>query len=324
MPIDCGRTGRSLMHLFVYSPLSASARTYLQQQLPTEVEVTFSPDLAPEDQFPAFQEAEVLLGNPPPTWLAAGPSPRLRFWQIDSAGFERYRHLHLALPVANMGDFFAWPCAETMVGGLLALYRHLAELAVLQAHRKWVGGAYVRNRAGLLRGKRIVVLGAGAIALALRQQLAGFECPVQLLARTHPEARLRSPQDLKAVLPETDIVINTLPGSAEGFVSAELLAAMRPGSIYASVGRGNTTDEPALLRLLQAGHLGGAVLDVTAIEPLPADNPLWALPNVLLTQHTGGGQTLEDENKSDMLLRNLENLRHGRPLENLVDLSRGY
>ena len=312
------------MHLFVYSPLSAAARAYLQQQLPAEAEVVFSADLALEDQFPAFQEAEVLLGNPPPTWLTAGLSPLLRFWQIDSAGFERYRHLHLALPVANMGDFFAWPCAETMVGGLLALYRHLGELAVLQAERKWVGGAYVRNRAGLLRGKRVVVLGAGAIALALRQQLDGFECPVQLLARTNSEAQLRSKADLQAALPETDIVINTLPGSAEGFFSAELLGAMRPGSLYASVGRGNTTDEPTLIRLLQAGHLGGAVLDVTTIEPLPADNPLWTLPNVLLTQHTGGGQALEDESKVDMLLRNLENMRHGRPLDNLVDLSRGY
>ena len=312
------------MHLFVYSPLSASARTYLRQRLPAEVEVTFSRDLAPENQFPAFQEAEVLLGNPPPTWLAAGPSPLLRFWQIDSAGFERYRHLHLALPVANMGDFFAWPCAETVVGGLLALYRHLAELAVLQAHKKWVGGAYVRNRAGLLRGKRVVVLGAGAIARAVRQQLGGFECPVRLLARTHPEAQLHSKEALMAVLPETDIVVNTLPGSAEGFFSAELLEAMRPGSLYASVGRGNTTDEPALIRLLQAGHLGGALLDVTAIEPLPADNPLWTLPNVLLTQHTGGGQALEDESKVDVLLRNLENLRHSQPLENLVDLGRGY
>ena len=312
------------MRLFVYSPLSASARAHLQQHLPADVEVTFSHDLSTEHQFQAFQEAEVLLGNPPPTWLAAGPSPLLRFWQIDSAGFERYRHLRLALPVANMGDFFAWPCAETMVGGLLALYRHLAELAVLQAQRKWVGGTYVRNRSGLLRGKRVVVLGAGAIALAVRQQLAGFECPVQLLARTNPEAQLRSQTDVLAALPETDIVINTLPGSAENFFSADLFAAMRSGSIYASVGRGNTTDEPALLRLLQAGHLGGAVLDVTAIEPLPTNHPLWTLPNVLLTQHTGGGQHHADEGKVDVLIRNLENLRTGQPLQNLVDLSRGY
>ncbi|MDB5234845.1 MAG: hydroxyacid dehydrogenase [Hymenobacter sp.] len=312
------------MRLFVYSPLSASARAHLQQQLSPDYEVTFCHDLAPERQFPAFQEAEVVLGNPPPAWLVAGTSPLLRFWQIDSAGFERYRHLRLDIPVTNMGDFFAWPCAETMVGGLLALYRHLPELAVLQTHKKWVGGAFVRNRAQLLRGRRVVVLGAGAIALAVRQQLTGFECAVQLLARTHPEAQLHSKEELKAVLPETDVVINTLPGSAPGFFSADLVAAMRSGSIYASVGRGNTTDEPALIAALQSGHLGGAVLDVTAVEPLPTDNPLWALPNVLLTQHTGGGQPLEDESKVDVLLHNLELLRAGKPLKYLVELSRGY
>ena len=312
------------MRLFVYSLLSPSARNYLHQQLPSACQVTFCHELPREEQFPAFQETEVLLGNPPPAWLAAGAPHMLRLWQIDSAGFERYRHLRLSVPVANMGDFFAWPCAETMVGGLLALCRLLPGLAVLQAQKKWVGGAYARNRAGLLRGQRVVVLGAGAIALALRQQLTGFECPVRLLARTHPAAQLHSTEDLLAALPATDIVINTLPGSAVGFFSAELLTAMRPGSIYASVGRGNTTDEPALLRLLQAGHRGGAVLDVTAVEPLPTDNPLWTLPNVLLTQHTGGSQHHEDEGKVDVLCRNLERLQAGQPLEYLVDLSRGY
>jgi glyoxylate/hydroxypyruvate reductase A len=116
----------------------------------------------------------------------------------------------------------------------------------------------------------------------------------------------------------------SVSGSAEGFFSADLVEAMRPGSIYASVGRGNTTDEPALIKLLQAGYLGGAVLDVTAIEPLPADSPLWTLPNVLLTQHTGGGQALEDESKVDVLLHNLEQLQTHQPLQNLVELSRGY
>ena len=316
--------GLPCMRLFVYSPLSAPARAYLLQQLPAGVAVTFCSDLPTEDQFPAFQEAEVVLGNPPPAWLVASPSPLLRFWQIDSAGFERYRQLSLAVPVANMGDFFAWPCAETMVGGLLALCRHLPELAVLQAHKQWVGGAFVRNRAGLLRGRHVVVLGAGVIGQALRQQLAGFDCPVQLMARTHPQAQLRSTEALLAALPDTNIVINTLPGSAVGFFSAELVAAMPPGSLYASVGRGNTTDEPALIAALQAGRLAGAVLDVTATEPLPADNPLWTLPNVLLTQHTGGGQPREDEGKVDQLLRNLARLERGEPLENLVDLSRGY
>ncbi|MCB2408440.1 NAD(P)-dependent oxidoreductase [Hymenobacter lucidus] len=311
------------MQLFVYSDLSAPARAMLLHRLPADVQPVFRTDLPASQQQAAFQQAEVVLGNVPPNWLTDQLPPRLRFWQIDSAGFERYANLQLPFPVANVGDYFAWPCAETIVAGILGLYRRIPELAVLQQQQRWVG-APLRATVGLLRHKRVVILGAGAIGQAVREQLAGFQCAIQLLARTDPQAQLHSPAELKAALPQTDLVINCLPGSAEGFFSAELVAAMSVGSIYASVGRGNTTDEPALLAALQAGRIGGAVLDVTAQEPLPADNPLWTLPNVLLTQHTGGGQPHEDEGKVDILLRNLHLLRNGQPLENLVELTRGY
>ncbi|GAA4370664.1 hypothetical protein GCM10023185_45320 [Hymenobacter saemangeumensis] len=311
------------MRLFVYSTLNPAARAQLLSGLPPAVEATFRTNLPLAAQQPAFQQAELLMGNLPLTWCAAGMPAGLRFWQIDSAGFERYARLQLPCPVANVGDFYAWPCAETMVAGLLALYRRIPELAVLQEHRHWVG-APIRTRTGLLRHKRVVILGAGAIGLAVRHQLSGFDCEVKLLARSSPQAQLHSKAELLAALPATDIVINCLPGSAKGFFSAELIQAMCPGCLYASVGRGNTTDEPALIAALQTGQLGGAVLDVTAQEPLPADSPLWTLPNVLLTQHSGGGQPGEDEGKVEILLRNLWHLHRGEPLENLVELSRGY
>lgn len=311
------------MQLFIYSALSAAARNYLLQQLPADVSTTFRTDLAPDEQLAAFQQAEAVLGNVPPAWLTNHGLPRLRFWQIDSAGFDRYAGIEVPFPVANMGDYFAWPCAETMVAGILGLYRRIPELAVLQQERRWVGSP-LRAATGLLRHKRVVILGSGAIGQAVHEQLTGFQCTVQLLARTDPQAQLHSAAELKAVLPNTDLVVNCLPGSADGFFSAELIAAMQPSCLYASVGRGNTTDEPALLAALRDGRIGGAVLDVTAQEPLPTDNPLWTLPNVLLTQHTGGGQPREDEGKVEMLLRNLEHLRQGEPLENLVKLDRGY
>jgi glyoxylate/hydroxypyruvate reductase len=312
------------MHLFVYTALDESARAHLRAGLPADVTPTFRTDIPAEAaQQAAFQQAELLLGNPPPAWLAAGPPPGLQFWQIDSAGFERYEQLQLSIPVANVGDFFAWPCAETIVAGVLAHYRHLDELAVLQSRRQWVG-APIRKKLRLLRGQQVVILGAGAIGRAVEQQLSGFGCRVQLLARTDPRAQLHSKDDLKATLPATDLVVNCLPGSADGFFSADLIRAMRPGSVYASVGRGNTTDEPALIQALQTGQLGGAVLDVTVQEPLPADHPLWDMPQVLLTQHTAGGQPREDEGKVDIFLGNLQRLRRGEQPENLVELRRGY
>jgi glyoxylate/hydroxypyruvate reductase A len=310
------------MRLFIYPTLSDSARTLLLQQLPADVVCTFRQDLAANEQLAAFRQAEILLGNPPVEWFKEAPTG-LQFWQIDSAGIERYRAVQVSCPVANVGDFFAWPCAETMLAGLLGLYRCIPRLAVWQAEKHWEG-APIRQQTGLLRDKRVIILGSGAIGQAVARQLSGFTSNVRFLARTDPNAQLHSKEELQAALPETDIVVNCLPGSAEGFFSKELIAAMCPNSLYASVGRGNTTDEPALIAALQAGHLGGAVLDVTAQEPLPADSPLWAMPNVLLTQHSGGGQPGEDEGKVRILLRNLHHLRQQEPLENVVELSRGY
>ncbi|WP_332367803.1 NAD(P)-dependent oxidoreductase [Spirosoma telluris] len=165
--------------------------------------------------------------------------------------------------------------------------------------------------------------GTGTIGQSVRQMLSGFNCELYMLARTDPHADLHSADELKALLPKIDIVVNCLPGTATGFYSADLIEAMQPGSLYANVGRGSTTDEPALIKALQSGHLGGAVLDVTATEPLPTDNPLWTLPNVLLTQHTGGGQPNEDAGKVTQFLRNLTLFQAGEPIENVVELGRG-
>ena len=311
------------MRLFVYSDLPPAARALLRRELPPGTEVTFRTDLPAGTPPAALHAAEVLLGNPPPDWLAGGGPPALRLWQLDSAGFDRYQGVWVPGQVANMGDFFAWPCAETMVAGLLAHYRALPELVRLQDQQRWESLA-VRARTGLLRGQRVVVLGAGAIAQAVRQQLSGFGCPVRLLARTDPAADLHSREELTQALPTTDIVVNCLPGSVGAFFGADLFAALPPGSLYASVGRGTTTDEPALLAALRRGQLAGAVLDVTATEPLPPGHPFWTMPQVLLTQHTGGGQPHEAEGKVHQLLRNLARLHAGQPLENVVELSQGY
>jgi phosphoglycerate dehydrogenase-like enzyme len=310
------------MILFVNTPtLSPEQKNRLRAQRPAD-ELLFRADLPETEQRTAFERAEAILGNPPLAWWETPPKA-LKFWQLDSAGFDGYRSLTVSVPVCNMGDWFAWPCAETIVAGILGLYRGIPELAVLQSQKTWVG-APIRFGLQLLRGKRVVVLGAGGIGRAVRQMLGGFDCAVQTLARTNPAAELHSVDELAAVLPQTDLVVNCLPGTATGFFTADLIGAMKPGSVFANVGRGTTVDEPALLAALRSGHLGGAVLDVTATEPLPADHPFWTLPNVVLSQHTGGGQRDEDEGKIALFLQNLHALDTGQPLHHPVDLSKGY
>ena len=99
---------------------------------------------------------------------------------------------------------------------------------------------------------------------------------------------------------------------------------MKPGSVYASVGRGSTTDEEALIKCLKSGHLGGAVLDVTEQEPLSSDSPLWELEKVILTQHTGGGHINEHLGKVDLFLTNIYGLENGSDVIDGIDIAKGY
>ncbi|HEY9561735.1 MAG TPA: NAD(P)-dependent oxidoreductase, partial [Anseongella sp.] len=137
---------------------------------------------------------------------------------------------------------------------------------------------------------------------------------------------LRSLPQLLEALPEAHILIDTLPatGETQGFISSTVLDAMRSESIFVNIGRGNTVVEPALVNALRTRKIGGAVLDVYALEPLPADNPLWVLPNVIITQHTGGGFADEQKYKISFFLKNLHRVLQNETPLNLVDLQKGY
>jgi len=309
------------MILFIQTGLNEANRMVLRQQIGDTHAIVFRNELPADEQQTAFQQADVLMGNPPADWLRN--LPNLKFWQLDSAGFNNYSNLNLSIPVANMGDFFAWPCAETIMAGILALYRRIDELAVLQRQQKWIGTP-LRYTMSTLHKKRVIILGAGTIGQAVRSILTGFECDIKLMARTNPDAQIHTREELLTALATTDLLINCLPGTVDKFVDSEVLAAMKIGSVFANVGRGNTADEPALIAALEQGHLSGAVLDVTAQEPLPADSPLWTMSNVILTQHTAGGQRLEDEGKVAQFIRNFTRFEQGELVENSVTLTRGY
>lgn len=310
------------MKILVFTPLDSHLRESLRKQLPSSAQVSFYSELPPEESKKQFASAEIIMGNPPADWLENVPE-KLVFWQLDSAGFDQYSKVKVNIPVSNMGDFFARPCAETIVGGILAFYRHIHELVRLQSEKKWIGKP-IRFKLHLLGDKDVIILGSGTIGQSVEKMLAGFGCRVRLSARSNPRADFHSKEELMRALPEADLVINTLPGTADKFVSQEFFNHMKDGSVYASVGRGNTTDEPALISALKSGKLSGAVLDVTAAEPLPESSELWAMENVILTQHSGGGQMKEDEGKIKKFVFNLQRFVNNQPVMDQVDLTRGY
>lgn len=178
----------------------------------------------------------------------------------------------------------------------------------------------------LLHGRRVIILGHGSIGRKLRRLIEAFDCRVLSYARTANDAELRTPAELDRALPHADIVACCLPDTPEtrGFFGGTRLASLPPHAVFVNIGRGSLVDESALVEALLAHRIGGAVLDVTAQEPLPADHALWTCPNTLLMQHTGGGYDGELLDKARAFLANFAAFQNGEPLVNVVDLARGY
>lgn len=313
------------MIIYCHTTLDETLRSKLLEVLTPQHTLHFNSEITDKNEARnIFNTADYVLGNPPLEWFSETPA-NLKFWQLDSAGFDQYSSVKLneGARVANMGNWFARPCAETIVAGVAALYRGLDTLTLLKQKSEWVG-AKLRSGLRILHQQNVVILGAGTIAQAASEILKGFGTHTHMLARTSPLADLHSREDLFNELPHADLVINTLPGTAIHFANAELFAAMKEDSVYASVGRGSTTDENALIEALNSKHLSGAVLDVTEIEPLPESSPLWKMENVILTQHTGGGRRDEHLGKVDLFLNNIFVLENGSDIIDEVDLGKGY
>lgn len=289
-------------------------------------ECIFKSDLPGEDeQRNAIMKVDIIFGNPRPAqWIENATS--LKWMQLYSTGFDYYRNLRTAATVTNMRGYYAEPCAESMVSGILALYRGMDEWALLKERQQWVGHA-MRTRLKLLQGKKVIILGAGNIGKRIAKILAAFDCDLSFYGRKGSVATIHTPSELEKALPLADIVIACLPGSEEtkGFFTGSMIAAMHASAIFCNVGRGNLlADETVLVDALVRGKIGGAVLDVTVEEPIPPGHPLWKCPNTILSQHSGGGNIHEYEGILSLFLENLRNFKSGKPLMNRVELSKGY
>ncbi|MEV4769941.1 2-hydroxyacid dehydrogenase [Micromonospora humida] len=178
--------------------------------------------------------------------------------------------------------------AEWVVTAILAQLRGFPELARAQARREW---AYDRVApTDELTGMRVLIVGAGSIGAAVRARLAPFDVTFTLVARTaRPDEGVHAVTELPRLLPEADVVVLLVPltDATRGLVDAAFLAAMPDGALLVNAARGPVADTAALVEELTSGRLRAA-LDVTDPEPLPADHPLWELPNVLLTPHVAG------------------------------------
>ena len=279
---------------------------------------------------PHLADAEVVFGQ---SASLAKNSPQLRWLCTPSAGVDQFLAPGVfASPDAvltNSSGAYGVTIAEHIVMLALEILRRQMDYSDIVRRREWVRDLPVRS----IKGSRVTLLGTGDIgqetAIRLRAFGPGWLSGVNR-GGSNPQGlfdRVIRQSQLDTVLPETDILIISLPGTQETrhMLDARRLALLPDHALVINVGRGSVIDQKALEAELRAQRLYAA-LDVFEQEPMPIDDPLWDCPNLLITPHVAGNMTLPytKDRIVALFLEDFENYCEGRPLIRRVDLKKGY
>ncbi len=275
--------------------------------------------LAPLPPDVAARVSVVQIGHywgDPARWRRLPEAKNLRYVMLPSAGFEHaVPHLWPGVTLCNGRGVHSAGTAELAVGLILASQRGLVEALDAQRDGRWHNPELPS-----LADRRVLIVGAGSLAQALAARLRPFEVELTMVGRTARDG-VRGIDELPALLTQTDIVVLTVPYSAQThhLLDAAALAALPDGALVVNVARGRVVDNDALLAELTARRLR-AGLDVTDPEPLPPDHPLWHAPGAIITAHQGGNSDATYLRVAALLRRQLEHLLAGEPPENVVAL----
>jgi phosphoglycerate dehydrogenase-like enzyme len=259
-------------------------------------------------------------------YAALEGAPSLRWVHVHSAGADRPVYVRLrekGVQVTTSSGANAAVVAQSALAGLLALARHLPQLWEAQRQARWaplIATGLPRD----LEGQHAVLLGWGPIGQQIGRLLQAFGLRVTVVRQQDRPAgdgfAVVPFERMSAVLPGADWLLLACPLTerTRGLIDARTLALLPPHASLVNVARGEIVDQDALVAALRGGRLGGAFLDVFAHEPLPADSPLWHLPNVIATPHSAGFSDGNAARVERMFLDNLRRWCAGEALHNVA------
>jgi len=308
--------------------LPAIARPLLEAKLPSGLDVAWF--TSPEEAKAMIADAEIAWVDMQPTTHVAeairAAGPTLKWVSTIYAGLDAFpldllRERDVTL--TNGVGINAIAVAEYAVMGALVAAKRFDEVLRAQDRREWPKDAPGKVE---LVDTRALVIGLGAIGRLIAERLAAFGVEVTGVTRSGRDGTL-TPDAWRARLGEFDWVVLAAPSTddTKALIAADELAAMKPSAWLINIARGDMIDDDALLAALTAQQIGGAFLDPTNPEPLPADHPLWRAPNCVITMHLSGrSQTKMFQRAAALFLENLNAYRDGRAMRNVADLDAGY
>ena len=302
-------------------------RPSLQQAAPRvkliEVSAATPKEIAAADAAIGVCSAEVLA-----------QAKQLQWIQWPAAGVDRCvqqpamheRHLLLTNLQRTMGPSMA----EHVLGMMLALSRHFDFFMKQQQRAQWVSDSTTPQLVDL-DGKTVLIVGLGGIGteVARRAHALGMHVTAtRASGRSGPDfvSYVGLPDELPKLAADADFIVNCAPLTPQttGIFNREFFERLKPGAYFISVGRGKSTVTADLIAALSSGRLAGAGLDVVDPEPLPADSPLWHLPNIIITPHVSADTPVSAEQRKFVLVENLRRYSAGEPMISVVDVERGY
>ena len=287
------------------------------------IDLSFNDD--PSRTEDVASSAEVLFAVRRPKTLAFAGG--LKWVQSVSAGVEALLPLLPAGAVlTNASGVHADKGGEFILTAVLMLNYAIPQFVDDKAARRWEP-----RFESPLKGKRATLLGVGAIGAEgarLLKLLGAFTVGVTRSGTPRPSIdKSAAVSELDRILPQTDFLVSSLPLTAEtaGLMDRRRLDLLPHHAGIVNVGRAKVFDTDALLSKLHQGTLGGAVLDVFPVEPVPADSPVWNTPRLIMTPHCSvDDHAVYMDRCVAIFADNLERYLNGAALRNVVDAGRGY
>jgi phosphoglycerate dehydrogenase-like enzyme len=345
--------------IFLTSPIEPEHVARIEAAATSAVEVVFEPDLLPSIRYIADHKGVADFTRTPEQearWHAylqratilwdfpAGPvnrggglslAPHVRWVQTTSSGVgPMVRDFGLSesdVIVTTARGVHARPLAEFAMMALLTYAKRYPFLKQEQMAHRWE-----RYCGTSLAGQTLLVVGAGKVGAEVGRLAKAFGMTVLAVVRSPSDARraelhadeVHGLDSLEQVIPRADAIVVAAPHTpaTEGMISRSVIARMKPGVVFINIGRGQLVDEQALIEALQSGRVGLAALDVAQIEPLPADSPLWDLPNVLISPHSASTVASENEAITEIFCRNIPLFLAGQTaaMTNVLDKAQLY
>lgn len=277
------------------------------------------------------KETDIIYGWPPKIFLKK--CENLKWLHLPTSGTEFYCDSSLyknpdKIILTNSTGVFGQQLAEHTIALLLALARQVHRSVRNMCAPVWYEWGPLRE----IYDSTVGIIGFGDIGKSVAERLKPFGCKQIIgIKRTPAECpdcldRIAGLDALDEVIGLSDYLIICLPSTPEttGIITRERIFAMKKGAILINVGRGTLIDQDALIDALKAGHIGGAGLDVVTPEPLPYDNPLWSMQNVIITPHTAYISAYNLERKMQIFKENFRCYLNGEKMINKVDAVLGY